>query len=448
MLERQLLSEDPARLGKAARTAGDAPRGALLFHQAYLACAKCHGSGGETTGLGPDLASPDPSVTDAQIVESILQPSRVIKQGFEPVTVVTDEGVMLSGLLVDLTADRMALRDMSQDGKLITLDRAQIAEQGRSGVSIMPAGLANQLRNRQEFLDLVRYLIEIREHGPARAKELRPADSLLAPAPLPEYEDRLDHAGMIADWDQRSFKRGEAIYGRLCINCHGTKDEPGSIPTSLRFASGQFKSGSDPLGMYQTLTKGFGMMAPQTWMVPQQKYDVIHYIREAYLKPHNPQQYVRIDRAYLDRLPKGDTRGPEPTLIEPWGEMNYGPNLIATYEIGDNETNFAYKGIAVRLDDGRGGVARGKSWMLFEHDTLNMQAAWSGEGFIDWNGINFNGRHNIHPRLVGKVHLANASGPAWVNPRTGSFEDTRLRGRDGRPYGPLPRDWAHYRGLY
>src|SRR5439155_25494558 len=24
----------------------------------------------------------------------------------------------------------------------------------------------------------------------------------------------------------------------------------------------------------------------------------------------------------------------------------------------------------------------------------------------------------------------------------------RLRGRDGRPYGPLPRRWAHYKGLY
>ena len=37
--------------------------------------------------------------------------------------------------------------------------------------------------------------------------------------------------------------------------------------------------------MYRTLTDGFGQMAAQTWLVPRQKYDVIHYIREAYFKP-------------------------------------------------------------------------------------------------------------------------------------------------------------------
>ena len=39
-------------------------------------------------------------------------------------------------------------------------------------------------------------------------------------------------------------------------------------------------------------------MPPQTWMVPRQKYDVIHYLREAYLKPHNPAQYAAADAAF------------------------------------------------------------------------------------------------------------------------------------------------------
>src|SRR5262249_17766869 len=39
-------------------------------------------------------------------------------------------------------------------------------------------------------------------------------------------------------------------------------------------------------------------------------------------------------------------------------------------------------------------------------------------------------------------------GPGWANPETGTFDDPRLRGRDGKPYGPLPRAWARYRGLY
>ena len=79
---------------------------------------------------------------------------------------------------------------------------------------------------------------------------------------------------------------------RVCANCHGTQDQPGSLPTAPRFASATLKNGSDPYSLYRTITDGFGQMAPQTWMVPRQKYDVIHYIRETFLKPHNPAQYV------------------------------------------------------------------------------------------------------------------------------------------------------------
>src|SRR5262249_51506758 len=63
-------------------------------------------------------------------------------------------------------------------------------------------------------------------------------------------------------------------------------------------------------------------------------------------------------------------------------------------------------------------------------------------------GINFNGQHQVHPRVAGKVHFANPVGPGWANPETGGFDDPRPKGRDGKPYGPLPRTWAQYRGLY
>ena len=40
---------------------------------------------------------------------------------------------------------------------------------------MMPAGLANQLADRKEFLDLARFLMEAHEKGPARMMELRKA---------------------------------------------------------------------------------------------------------------------------------------------------------------------------------------------------------------------------------------------------------------------------------
>jgi hypothetical protein len=185
-------------------------------------------------------------------------------------------------------------------------------------------------------------------------------------------------------------------------------------------------------------------MAAQTWMVPKQKYDVIHYLREAYLKPHNPTQYAATDAAYLARLPKGTTQGPAPSAVEPWVAMDYGPTLINTYEVGGPGPNIAYKGVAVRLDPGAGGVSRGARWAVYDHDTLRLAADWTGTGFIDWKGIHFNGQHQIHPRLVGDIQLANANGPGWADPSTGRFTDPRFLGRDKRPYGPLPREWARF----
>lgn len=446
-LQQELLKENSAALAKAAREKGDAGRGAIVFHRSELLCTRCHTAGEDMGKLGPDLAKVGKEATDGYLIESVLLPSKTIKKGFETLTITTTAGKSVSGLLVEEGTDAVVLRDAAQDGKLLTIRKKDIEERHTNPSSLMPEGLVNVLSSRQEFLDLTRYLIEIAEKGPERARQLRPAASLFAPPPLPEYERDLDHAGLLRALDAKSFRRGEVIYTRICANCHGTQKQAGSMPTAPRFAEGKFKNGSDPLRMYQTLTHGYGMMTPQTWMVPQQKYDVIHYIREAYLKPYNPAGFTKIDAPYLASLPKGKSRGPEPSNIEPWVNMNYGPSLMATLEVGDKD-NFAYKGIAFRLDNGPGGISRGRYWMLFDHDTLRVAAAWHGEGFIDWKGINFDGRHQVHPRIVGNVCFANPIGPGWANPKTGTFEDPRLKGRDGKPYGPLPRSWAQYKGMY
>lgn len=466
-LERQLLQEGADSLVAAARRQGDAQRGAIVFYQRGLGCATCHTLDRDRSAIGPDLSQPpadrdhqnhaDPDRAAAYLVEAVLEPSKTIRKGFETLQVVTDEGRTITGLVAEDPPDELVLREASGDFALIRVAKSSIEERQVRPVSLMPSGLINQLAGRDQFLDLLRYLLEVTEYGPLRARQLRPPPGFYETPPLPEYEQHIDHAGLLAGLNDASFKRGEAIYQRLCVNCHGTRDEAGSLPASLRFASGSFRHGSDPYGMYQTLTRGFGLMPPQTWMVPRQKYDVIHYIREAYLKPHNPSQYATIDANYLAGLPRGDSFGPEPTSFEPWAAANYGPSLINTYEVGSDGTNFAYKGIAVRLDTGQGGVSQGHDWMVFDHDTLRMAAVWSArpgkEGrFIDFNGIHFNGRHQTHPRIVGQLRLANR-GLGWSNPDSedaphGDFNDPRLRGRDNKPYGPLPRAWGRFRGLY
>lgn len=292
---------------------------------------------------------------------------------------------------------------------------------------------------------------------------------VLKESDLPDSESDLDHSKLITTFDQERIKRGERVYNNDCISCHGTPDMEGSIPLSRKFWEEPFKAGNDPYSMYQTITRGQGAMPPQLTLTPQEKYDVILYIREMFVRGENKQEYFHVNEDYLAHLPDGSTTGPAAEPYHPWSDMDYGDFLINTYELVDEETgperfhspgpvpypdenylnnNFAYKGIAVRLDDGPGGVAAGKAWMMFDHDVMRVAGGWTGEGFIDWEGILLNDRHETYPRTIGELHFETPVGPGWANPATGSFEDPRFEARDGRKFGPLPKKWANYKGIF
>ena len=54
---------------------------------------------------------------------------------------------------------------------------------------------------------------------------------------------KADHAAEIASLDHFALERGEKLYESLCITCHGTPQKGGSLPTALKFHSGEFKNG-------------------------------------------------------------------------------------------------------------------------------------------------------------------------------------------------------------
>jgi len=269
----------------------------------------------------------------------------------------------------------------------------------------------------------------------------------------PAEPDGVDHAGLISTWNADSLARGAKLYRTLCMPCHGTPAQPGSLPTSRAFWREPFKNGNDPYSIYKTIGAGLGQMPAWPWLSGDLRYDVIHFIREELVKPNNPTNYFIVTPEYLASLPKGSgvavsksarqidlEKGPK------YLRMNFGPFLNWTYEIESN--NIAYKGIAVRLDEGPGGVSKGRAWILYDHDTMRAAAAWTGDEFIDWKGIALDATHQTHASLVGDKAFVNPVGPGWGDPVTGSFEDPRLRGRDDKPYGPLPRSWVHFRGTY
>ena len=279
------------------------------------------------------------------------------------------------------------------------------------------------------------------------------ADGPTAPAEGGDTETA-DHARLIAGWGPESRARGEKLYHTLCLPCHGTPGQPGSLPASRAFWREPFKNGNEPLSIYRTIGTGLGQMPAWPWLSAEMRYDVIHFIREEFVKPQNPANYFAVTPAYLAGLPKAGTvvvARKSTELVEfekgpKYLRMDFGPVLNWTYQVEPG--NIAYKGVAVRVDEGSGGVSQGHAWMLFDHDTMRMAAAWVGDQFVDWKGIAFDASHQTHTSIVGDRFFTNPVGPGWADPATGGFADPRIQGVDHRPYGPLPKEWTNFQGTY
>jgi mono/diheme cytochrome c family protein len=256
------------------------------------------------------------------------------------------------------------------------------------------------------------------------------------------------HAELIVQEDEPFMARGKLIFTTLCATCHGTATQEGSMPTSRKLHKEALKNGTDPFRLFQTITQGYGQMMPLP-IPAEDRYAVIQYLRSEILRPDNPTQFFAVDDPYLAALPR-----PMRTLAKAapvdetpfYLKMDFGPVLHWTYQVSPD--NIAFKGIAVRLDPGAGGVSKGRAWMLYDHDTMRVAAAWSGGEFIDWKGIAFDATHQTHASIVGDTAWENPSGPGWADPATGQWTDPREPGRDGRRHGPMPRQWMQYRGLH
>jgi uncharacterized repeat protein (TIGR03806 family) len=163
LFERYLTEEQrPRRLGSQIHpqallaVPGNADRGRELFaNLASLSCRNCHRIGSGGGEAGPALDQIGKKFNRAQILESILEPSKLIEERYITYLVVTKDGVPYTGVLVDRTADGIVLRD--GENKSIRLAHTEIEELTRQRQSLMPEGLLSNL-TAQQAADLLSYL--------------------------------------------------------------------------------------------------------------------------------------------------------------------------------------------------------------------------------------------------------------------------------------------------
>jgi putative heme-binding domain-containing protein len=157
---------------------GDPKRGQALFVSPTSACASCHKVHGQGGDLGPDLSQVGGKFDRTHLIESILDPSAEITQGYHATIIETASGRLFTGIVKSESPTAVTLLDA--EGKQVTVALRDIESRTVSTVSLMPAGLADGLTP-AEFTDLIAYLTTLRT-----GRAPTPGEGSTGPLTLPE----------------------------------------------------------------------------------------------------------------------------------------------------------------------------------------------------------------------------------------------------------------------
>lgn len=418
----QLKAVSAADLALQARQRGDAKRGALIFHTTAASCIHCHPQGHDhattkKSPLGPDLTIRR-KVSDAHLVESLLYPSKVIHKDYETRSILTTSGQVVVALVSSEDENTLTVRSANDLERTRVISKDEIEAIKTNSQSVMPEGLAATIGNLRDFLDLTLYLMEVAEGGESRAEKLMPEPEQL------EFEDDtldLDHAGIIRKLRSRDFETGKGIFHGYCFNCHGDDGNSPSLPTARAFGTDKMRFGSDPFQMFMTLSKGRGLMSAMRHLTPKERYQVVHYVREQFMKPANP-DYFKVNEEFLQGLPKGTRDGSE----QPEVRRDYGSTLAS--QLGREHSSVL-------------NVNLGSITLSYDLHSMDQAGIWNG-------GLDLTQTQHIRDRGEGTVNPAGKeleafSGWAWGH--DGSLDYPQ---GDLLPRGPMPQDWMDYHGHY
>jgi putative heme-binding domain-containing protein len=122
-------------------------------------CYACHRFADQGGMTGPDLTSAGRRYSSHDLLDQVINPSKVINDQFSAVQVLTEDGIIHTGVVVNLNGDKVTLNtDLTDPNKRVSINRNEIEELFVSKTSPMPVGLFNRL-TKDEILDLIAYLI-------------------------------------------------------------------------------------------------------------------------------------------------------------------------------------------------------------------------------------------------------------------------------------------------
>jgi putative heme-binding domain-containing protein len=135
------------------------PRSAERGREAFAAatCVACHRFANEGGAIGPDLTAVAYKLGAREMLESLIEPSKVVSDQFQNTIVELKSGQTQVGRIVERGKDKIVLSLNPLAGDRAEILRSQIESMRPSPISPMPAGLLNIL-TLDEILDLLVYL--------------------------------------------------------------------------------------------------------------------------------------------------------------------------------------------------------------------------------------------------------------------------------------------------
>jgi len=120
-------------------------------------CLACHRFGNEGGSTGPDITAVSSRFSRADILSSIVEPSKVISDQYQNITVTLKDGDDVTGRLLEETPQKLVLLINPLTNEKTELSRSDVQKRAPSKISPMPEGLVNIL-TKDEVLDLLAYI--------------------------------------------------------------------------------------------------------------------------------------------------------------------------------------------------------------------------------------------------------------------------------------------------
>jgi putative heme-binding domain-containing protein len=126
---------------------------------AYAAtqCLQCHRLGNDGGAVGPDITAVASRFTRGDLLSSIIEPSKVVSEQYQNITVVKKDGDDVTGRLIEETDTKLVLVPNQLTGDKVELKKSDVANRAPSKLSPMPEALVNIL-TKEEVLDLLAYI--------------------------------------------------------------------------------------------------------------------------------------------------------------------------------------------------------------------------------------------------------------------------------------------------